>query len=31
MKSAKKGRKQGRARHLDELFAHFTIQKIGGA
>jgi hypothetical protein len=30
MKSAKKGKKQGRARHLDGPFAHFTISKIGG-
>lgn len=29
MKSAKKGKKQGRARHLDGPFAHFTIVKIG--
>lgn len=30
MKSAKKGRKQGRARHPDDPFAHFMSWKIGG-
>lgn len=30
MKSAKKGKKQGRARHLDGSFWHFTSQKIAG-
>lgn len=29
MKSAKKGKKHDRERHLDGPFAHFTISKIG--